>query len=117
MKAEMKMMSSHLGVLPMPGVGHGVRRRQRLVRPHRVSGARRPRLQHDTPKQGTPSVTPRRCPGLASGPHWHIAPAHSLHCNALARSISCTDLFIVKMQNPDRKLAIDSSFAAVGPSE
>ena len=49
----------YLGVLPVPGVGHGVRRRQRLVRPHRVCGTHRPRLQHD----------PR-------GPsHWYLPPS------------------------------------------
>lgn len=45
---------AYLCSFAVPGVGHGVGRRQRLAGPHRVRGARRPRLQHDTRAARTP---------------------------------------------------------------
>lgn len=64
----------HLSVLPVSGVGHGVRRRQRLVRPHRFSGAHRPSFQHDTPRLPAAGGC-----SSASPPHHHRT-ALPTHC-------------------------------------
>lgn len=65
------MHQLYLSVLPVPGVGHGVRRRQRLVRPHRVCGTHRPRLQHDTRDSSHWYMSP-----CTTALH-HTAPLHS----------------------------------------
>lgn len=61
--------------LPVAGAGHGVRRRQRLVGPHRVCGAHRARLQHD-PRGSALSRLHHDRPAL---PHTiHSPPPHQI---------------------------------------
>lgn len=90
---------TYLSVLPVSGVGHGVRRRQRLVRPHRVSGAHRPSFQHDTPRPpaagGCPSASPAH-------PH---RTASLTHCTRSITAINTifSQLFISERAKTDRK--------------
>lgn len=81
----------YLCVFPVPRVGHGVRRRQRLVRPHRVCGARRPRLQHDTPSYGS-GRSPQPPSLIHCDQHRdHCTAPHSLHFRKMRPNRSIHD--------------------------
>lgn len=101
----------YLGVFSVPRVGHGVRRRQRLVRPHRVCGARWPRLQHDTTSYrslrsplSSSQIHRDHCTAPHTAPHTDTNTNRSIH-NAVPLQ-NLTIVYCGTCENPDRKPVI-----------